>query len=70
MIIEYTKVIEKVVQVEISEKDYKEKFGEDYVEVILAANNGEIEIKDSWQVNEYTPEDDENLLVRQRIKNE
>lgn len=62
MKIQFTKIVEKVVTVELTEEEYKNLYNEDYVEVIAAANAGELKTTEEETIIDY-PEDDRNFKI-------
>ena len=62
MKIQFTKIEEKLVTVEITEEEYKNLYNEDYTEVVRATETGELRPFEKLEKVTY-PEDDRNLKI-------
>lgn len=62
MKIQFTKIEEKLVTVEITEEEYKSLYNEDYTEVIRATETGRLRPMEKINKVSY-PEDDRNLKI-------
>lgn len=63
MKIQFTKIVEKLVTVELTEEEYKNLYNEDYVEVIIAAANSDKLKTTEEEIKIDYPEDDRNFKI-------